>query len=76
MAFRERPTTLRRSRRDNGLRLICRSKMDLQEETAMSMGASQSPHYQRMAYQVFRKSRLLHYPKIRCSPAPTAKILF
>lgn len=75
MAFRERPTTLRRSRRDNGLRLIRRSKMDLQEETAMSMGASQSPHYQRMAYQVFRQSRLLHYPQVGYSSTPTAKIL-
>ena len=75
MAFRKQPTTLRRSRRDNGLRLIRRSKMDLQEETAMSMGACQSPHYQRMAYQVFRKSRTLHYPQVRRPPAPTAKVL-
>ena len=76
MAFRERPTTLRRSRRDNGLRLIRRSKMDLQEETAMSMGASQSPHHQRMAYQVFRQSRTPYYPQIRRPSTPTAKILF
>ena len=76
MAFRERLATLRRSRRDNGLRLIRRSKMDLQEETAMPMGASQSPHHQRMAYQIFCKSRTPHYPQIRRPPAPTAKILF
>ena len=76
MEFDERPTTLRRSRRDNGLRLIRRSKMDLQEETAMSMGASQSPHHQRMAYQVFRQSRTPYYPQIRRPSTPTAKILF
>ena len=64
LAFCKRPTTFRRSRRDNGLRLIRRSKMDLQEETAMPMGASKSSHHQRMAYQVFRKARLLHYPQI------------
>ena len=75
MAFRERPTTLRRSRRDNGLRLIRRSKMDLQEETAMPMGASKSSHHQRMAYQIFRQPRIPHYPQIRRPPAPTAKVL-
>lgn len=76
MAFRERPTTLRRSRRDNGLRLIRRSKMDLQEETAMPMGASKSSHHQRMAYQFFRQSRIPHYPQVKYSSTPTAKILF
>ena len=75
MASRKRLATPRRGRRDNGLRFIRRSKMDLQEETAMSMGASQSPHHQRMAYQVFCKSRLLHYPQVRRPPAPTAKVL-
>ena len=75
MAFCKRPTTLRRSRRDNGLRLIRRSKMDLQEETAMPMGASKSSHHQRMAYQVFRKSRIPHYPQIRRPSTPTAKVL-
>jgi len=72
----KRVTTLRRSRRDNGLRLIRRSKMDLQEETAMSMGASQSPHHQRMAYQVFRQSRTPHYPQIRHSYTHITEILF
>ena len=49
--------------------------MDLQEETAMPMGASQSPHHQRMAYQIFRQPRTLHYPQVRRPPAPTAKVL-
>lgn len=62
MAFRERLATLRRSRRDNGLRFVERTKMDLQKEATMLMGASQSPHHQRMAYQVFRQSRIPHYP--------------
>ena len=75
MAFRERLATLRRSRRDNGLCIIEHTKMDIQEETAMSMGASQSPHHQRMAYQVFRQPRTLHYPQVRRPPAPTAKVL-
>lgn len=75
MAFRERLATLRRSRRDNGLRIIERTKMDLQEKTAMPMGTSKSSHHQRMAYQVFCKSRLLHYPQVRRPPAPTAKVL-
>ena len=75
MAFRKRPTTIRRSRRDNGLRISERTKMDLHEETAMPMGASQSPHHQRMAYQIFRQPRTLHYPQVRRPPAPTAKVL-
>ena len=76
MAFRERLATLRRSRRDNGLRIIERTKMDLQEKTAIPMGTSKTSHHQRMAYQVFRQSRIPHYPQIRYSPTPTAKILF
>lgn len=75
MAFRERLATLRRSRRDNGLRFVERTKMDLQKEATMLMGASQSPHHQRMAYQVFRQSRIPHYPQVRRPPAPTAKVL-
>ena len=75
MAFRERPTPLRRSRRDNGLRLIRRSKMDLQAETAMSMVTSKGSHHQRMAHRIFRQSRIPHYPQVRRPPAPTAKVL-
>ena len=76
MAFRERLATLRRSRRDNGLRIIERTKMDLQKEATMSMGASKSSHHQRMAYRIFRQPRTPHYPQVRSSPTPTAKILF
>ena len=76
MAFRKRPTTFRRSRCDNGLRLIRRSKMDLQEETAMPMGASKSSHHQRMAYQVFRQPRTPHYPQVGYAPTTITKVLF
>ena len=76
MAFRERLATLRRSRRDNGLRIIERTKMDLQKEATMSMGASQSPHHQRMAHPIFRQPRTPYYPQIRRPSTPTAKILF
>ena len=76
MAFRKQPTTLRRSRLDNGLRLIERAEMDLQKEATMLMGASKSSHHQRMAHQIFRQSRIPHYPQVRRSPTPTAKILF
>ena len=76
MAFRERLATLRRSRRDNGLRIIERTKMDLQEKTAMPMGASKGSHHQRMAHPIFRQSRTPYYPQIRRPPTPTAKILF
>ena len=76
MAFRERLATLRRSRRDNGLRIIERTKMDLQKEATMLMGASKSSHHQRMAHQIFRQTRTLHYSQVRSSPTPTAKILF
>ena len=76
MASRKRLATPRRGRRDNGLRLIRRSKMDLQEETAMSMGANQSSHHQRMAHRIFRQPRIPHYPQIRRPSTPTAKILF
>ena len=76
MAFRERLATLRRSCRNNGLRIIERTKMDLQEKTAMPMGASQSPHHQRMAHPIFRQSRTPYYPQIRRPSTPTAKILF
>ena len=76
MAFRERLATLRRSRRDNGLRIIKRTKMDLQKEATMLMGASKSSHHQRMAYQIFRQSRTPYYPQIRRPYTPTAKILF
>ena len=60
----------------NGIRFIRRTEMDLQEETAMPMGASQSPHHQRMAYQIFRQPRTLHYPQVKYSSTSTAKILF
>ena len=76
MAFCQRLTTLRRSRRDNGLRLIERTKMDLQKEATMLMGASKSSHHQRMAYRIFRQPRTPHYPQVRRPPTPTAKILF
>ena len=76
MAFRKQPTTLRRSRRDNGLRFIERTKMDLQEKTTMPMGASKGSHHQRMAYRIFRQSRTPYYPQIRRPSTPTAKILF
>ena len=76
MAFRERLATLRRSRRDNGLRIIERTKMDLQKEATMSMGASKSSHHQRMAYRIFRQPRTSYYPQIRRPSTPTAKILF
>lgn len=76
MAFCERLTTPRRSRRDNGLRLIERTKMDLQEKPAMPMGTSKSSHHQRMAYRIFRQPRTPHYSQVRSSPTPTAKILF
>ena len=76
MAFRERLATLRRSRRDNGLRLIERTKMDLQEKTAMPMGASKNSHHQRMAHPIFRQPRTPYYPQIRRPSTPTAKILF
>ena len=75
MAFCQQLTTPRRSRRDNGLRLIERTKMDLQKEATMSMGASKGSHHQRMAYQVFRQPRTLHYPQVQRPPAPTAKVL-
>ena len=75
MAFRKQPTTLRRSRRDNGLRLIERTKMDLQKEATMLMDASKSSHHQRMAYQIFRQPRLLHYPQIWSSYTLIAKVL-
>ena len=42
----------------------------------MSMGASKSPHHQRMAHRIFRQSRTPYYPQIRRPPTPTAKILF
>ena len=76
MEFGERPTSPRRSCRNNGLRIIERTKMDLQEKTAMPMGTSKSSHHQRMAYQIFRQPRTPHYPQIRCSPTPITKILF
>ena len=76
MAFRERLATLRRSRRDNGLRLIKRTKMDLQEKTAMPMGTSKTSHHQRMAHPIFRQSRTPYYSQIRRPSTPTAKILF
>ena len=76
MAFRERLATLRRSCRNNGLRIIERTKMDLQKEATMLMGASKSSHHQRMAHQIFRQPRTPYYPQIRYSPTPTAKILF
>ena len=62
MAFRERLATLRRSRRDNGLRFIERTKMDLQEEATMSMATSKGSHHQRMAYRIFHQPRTPHYP--------------
>ena len=76
MAFRERLATLRRSRRDNGLRIIERTKMDLQKEATMLMGASKTSHHQRMAHPIFRQSRTPYYPQIRRPSTPTAKILF
>ena len=76
MAFRERLATLKRSRRDNGLRPIERTKMDLQKESTMLMGASKRPHHQRVAHPIFRQSRTPHYPQIRRPSTPTAKILF
>ena len=76
MAFRKQPTTLRRSRLDNGLRLIERAEMDLQKEATMLMGASQSPHHQRMAHPIFRQPRTPHYSQVRRPSTPTAKILF
>ena len=75
MDFCKQLATLRRSRRDNGLRIIERTKMDLQEKTAMSMGASKSSHHQRMAYRIFRPPRISHYPQIRRPSTPTAKVL-
>ena len=75
MAFRERLATLRRSRRDNGLRIIERTKMDLQEKTAMPMGASKGSHHQRMAHSIFRQSRTPYYPQIRFTPKVIAEIL-
>ena len=76
MAFRERLATLRRSLRDNGLRLIERTKMDLQKEATMFMATSKGSHHQRMAYRIFRPPRISHYPQIRRPSTPTAKILF
>ena len=76
MAFCKRPTSPRRSCLDNGLRLIERAEMDLQKEATMLMGASQSPHHQRMAHRIFRQSRTPYYPQIRRPSTPTAKILF
>ena len=76
MAFRERLATLRRSRLDNRLRFIERTKMDLQKEATMSMGASKGSHHQRMAHPIFRQSRTPYYPQIRRPSTPTAKILF
>ena len=62
MAFCQQLTTLRRSRRDNGLRLIERTKMDLQEEATMSMATSKGSHHQRMAHPIFRQPRTSYYP--------------
>ena len=76
MDFCKQLATLRRSCRDNGLRIIERTKMDLQKEATMSMGASKGSHHQRMAHPIFRQSRIPHYPQVRSSPTPTAKILF
>ena len=76
MAFRERLATLRRSRRDNGLRLIERAEMDLQKKATMLMGTSKSSHHQRMAYGICRQPRTPYYPQIRRPSTPTAKILF
>ena len=75
MAFRKQPTTLRRSRRDNGLRIIERTKMDLQEKTAIPMGAGKGSHHQRMAHPIFRQPRISHYPQVRRSPATITKVL-
>ena len=76
MAHRKRATAPRRSRRDNGLRIIERTKMDLQKEATMLMGASKGSHHQRMAHPIFRQSRTPYYPQIRRPSTPTAKILF
>ena len=76
MAFRERLATFRRSCRDNGIRFIERTKMDLQKEATMLMGASKGSHHQRIAHRIFRQSRTPYYPQIRRPSTPTAKILF
>ena len=75
MAFRERLTTLRRSRRDNGLRISERTKMDQQRTVALHMGASKSSHNERMANRIFRQPRIPHYPQVRRSYTPIAEIL-
>ena len=62
MAFRERLATLRRSRRDNWLRFVKRTKMDLQKEATMSMATSKGSHHQRMTHQIFRQPRTSYYP--------------
>ena len=42
----------------------------------MSMGASQSPHHQRMAYPIFCQPRIPHYPQVRSSYTLITEILF